>query len=431
MVHQRVGSAGRSAYNLWDMNKHQGFHGLGIAPALLQVLSRWGFDIPTPIQEQCIPQAIAGKDVIGIAQTGTGKTLAFGIPVLQSMAQKRKQGLVLVPTRELAVQVDEALSPVAASLGLTTTVLIGGEPIKRQFKQLHGNPDLLIATPGRLNDHLEQRTVKLNATSYLVLDEADRMLDMGFLPQIKMIIDRLPQERQTLLFSATMPSEIVSVAARYMKLPVRIEVAPSGTAAEDVSQELFFVDHHEKPKLLMNILSEFQGSVLVFTRTKHNARKLTRIIRQLTDHSTIELHSDRSQAQRRDAMDGFRIGRYRVLVATDIAARGIDVSDIELVINYDLPASGEDYVHRIGRTGRAGAVGHAISFAMPHQRADVKAIEQVIRMAVRVSPLPPLHEESVIPAKLHLREEVKRPYLHKPSGKHRPRKYKPVAHNKK
>lgn len=408
------------------MNKHEGFIGLGIAPALIQLLARAGFEIPTPIQEHCIPPAIAGKDVIGIAQTGTGKTLAFGIPILQGMAQKRSHGLILAPTRELAIQIQQALSPIARAVGLTSAVLIGGEPIERQFKQLHRNPDLIIATPGRLNDHLDQRTVKLNSTTHLVLDEADRMLDMGFLPQIKTIIDRLPHERQTLLFSATLPPEIVSVATRYMKMPVRIEVAPPGTAPKEVSQELFFVDHHEKPKLLLNLLAEFQGSVLVFTRTKHNARKLARIIRQLTDNTVTELHSNRSQAQRQDAMHGFKIGRYRILVATDIAARGIDVSDIELVLNYDLPASGEDYVHRIGRTGRAGAVGHAISFAMPHQRADVKAIEQVIRTAVRVSPLPPLHAGSSVPAELQLKPETPRNRQpHRPSGKPRSGTHRP------
>lgn len=371
--------------------QNAGFHGLGIAPKLLEILARSQYTIPTPIQQQCIPLAMEGKDVIGIAQTGTGKTLAFGIPMLQNLAQTRQRGLVVVPTRELAIQVEEALQGIASEIGLKTAVLIGGEAMSRQLKQLRVNPAVIIATPGRLIDHLEQRTVKLQDTRILVLDEADRMLDMGFLPQIKAIFQHLPDQRQTMLFSATMPSEIVSVAARYMKLPVRVEVAPPGTAAAEVSQELFFVDHHDKTKLLLKILSEFQGSVLIFTRTKFSARRLARQVRNSGHQSAIELHSDRSQAQRREAMDGFRIGRYRILVATDIAARGIDVSDIELVVNYDLPATGEDYVHRIGRTGRAGAVGHAISFAMPHQRADVKAIEQVIRTAVRVSPVPPLH----------------------------------------
>jgi ATP-dependent RNA helicase RhlE len=370
--------------------QNAGFHGLGIAPKLMEILAKNDYIIPTPIQQQCIPEAIEGKDVIGIAQTGTGKTLAFGIPMLQALAKEWKKGVVVVPTRELAIQVDEAIQRIASSLGLKTVVLIGGESINPQFKRLKMSPNIIIATPGRLIDHLEQRTVDLRDTKVLVLDEADRMLDMGFLPQIRTIFKHMPEQRQTMLFSATMPPEIVKVATQYMKLPVRVEVAPSGTAAKEVSQELFFVDQHDKMKLLLKILSEVHGSVLVFTRTKFVAKRLAREIRN-SGHNAVELHSNRTQAQRREAMEGFKIGRFRILVATDIAARGIDVSGIELVVNYDLPATGEDYVHRIGRTGRAGAVGHAISFAMPHQRADVKAIEQVIRTAVRVSPVPPLH----------------------------------------
>ena len=373
------------------------FHGLGIAPKILDILAKNRFTVPTPIQRQCIPFAIEQKDVIGIAQTGTGKTLAFGIPMIQCLAQNNGKGLVLVPTRELAIQVDQALHKITSDMNMKTAVLIGGEPMARQWKHLKLNPDIIVATPGRLIDHLNQRSINFRKTRIMVLDEADRMLDMGFLPQIKTVFSHLPEQRQTMIFSATMPAEIVSVAARYMKLPVRIEVAPPGTAPTEVSQELFFVDSMDKTKLLLNILSETHGSVLVFTRTKFSAKKLTKQIRQAGIHSAIELHSNRSQGQRRDAMEGFRIGRYRILVATDIAARGIDVTGIELVVNYDLPANGEDYVHRIGRTGRAGAVGHAISFAMPHQRADVRAIEQVIRTAVRVSPLPKIEGLRTLP----------------------------------
>ncbi len=366
------------------------FHGLGIAPKVLQIIHECGFETPTPIQQQCIPVAIEGRDLMGIAQTGTGKTLAFGIPMLQSLIQEEGEGLVIVPTRELALQVDEALQEIGIQIGIHSVVLIGGEPIDRQIKLLRSRPQVLIATPGRLNDHLLQKTVFLDSTRILVLDEADRMLDMGFLPQIRTILKHLPVKRQTMLFSATIPPEIVNVAARYMQLPVRVEVAPSGTTAADISQELFFVDPKDKIRLLENILLEYQGSVLIFTRTKFAARKLARQVRY-SGHRTIDLHSDRSLAQRKEALEGFKIGKYRVLVATDIAARGIDVSGIELVINYDLPANAHDYVHRIGRTGRAGSVGHAISFAMPHQRSEVKAIEKLIRMAVKVSPVPSLH----------------------------------------
>ncbi len=373
------------------------FHGLGIAPKVLEVLNRYGFVTPTPIQHQCIPIAIEGKDIVGIAQTGTGKTLAFGIPMLQSLIQEEGEGLVVVPTRELAMQVNEALQQIGLEIGIHSVVLIGGEPMEQQIKLLRSRPQVLIATPGRLNDHLQQRTVFLRTTRIMVLDEADRMLDMGFYPQIRSIFEHLPQQRQTMLFSATIPPEIVRVATRYMKLPVSVEVAPSGTTAAEVSQELFFVESKDKTNLLLTLLSQYHGSVLVFAKTKIGARRLARQIRQ-SGYRTADLHSDRSLAQRIDALEGFKIGKYRVLIATDIAARGIDVTGIELVVNYDLPMNTQDYVHRIGRTGRAGSVGHAISFAMPHQKRDVKAIEKLIRMAVKVSPIPQLDSPTSVPS---------------------------------
>jgi ATP-dependent RNA helicase RhlE len=361
-----------------------GFQGLGIAPKLLEILTKSRFVTPTPIQRKSIPIAIEGKDIIGIAQTGTGKTLAFGIPMLQRLAHGGGQGLILVPTRELAVQVDESLQRLGRSFGLKTAVLIGGEDFNRQLRKLKSNVHIIVATPGRLIDHVTRRTLKLNLIKILVLDEADRMLDMGFMPQIKTIFEALPKERHTMLFSATMPTKIVSLVAQYMKLPVRVEVAPAGTTAKDVSQEIFFIPKPEKPDLLKKILAEYKGSTLVFTRTKYEAKKLALQVRKM-GHTANEIHSNRTLSQRREALEGFKLGRYRVLVATDIAARGIDVRNIELVINYDLPEQAEDYVHRIGRTGRAGAVGHAISFAMPHQRNDVKNIERLIKQSL------PLH----------------------------------------
>ncbi|MBI5414948.1 DEAD/DEAH box helicase [Candidatus Peregrinibacteria bacterium] len=363
------------------------FHGLGIAPKILDILTRNNYIVPTPIQQQSIPHALEGKDLMGIAQTGTGKTLAFGIPMLQRLVQAKGLGLIIVPTRELALQVDEAIQKIGRQLGLKTVVLIGGEPIFRQIKRIQANPHIIIATPGRLIDHLEQRTVRLDAVKILVLDEADRMLDMGFAPQVNKILARVPSEKQTMLFSATMPKEIVAIAAKYMKLPIRVEVAPSGTAAKDVTQELFFVDKPNKVSLLIKILSEYRGSVLIFTRTKYEAKRIASKIRD-NGHNASEIHSNRSLSQRREALQGFRIGKYRILVATDIAARGIDVSGIELVINYDLPDNPEDYVHRIGRTGRAGSVGHAISFAAPHQRGGVRSIERLIRQNLPVSQTP-------------------------------------------
>ncbi len=363
------------------------FHGLGIAPGLLQIIEKLRYTNPTPIQHQAIPIAIEGKDVVGIAQTGTGKTLAFGIPMIQRLAQTKGRGLVLLPTRELALQVDEELNKVGRSLGLKTAVLIGGLSIKPQINAINRNPHIIIATPGRLIDHLEQKTVKLDKVNILVLDEADRMLDMGFEPQIRRILRDTPKDRQTMLFSATIPSEIMSIARANMKLPIRIEVAPSGTIVELVSQEIFIVRREAKLRLLEKILGEYKGAILIFTRTKHGAKKVTRAIHMM-GHNVAEIHGNRSLGQRRDALDGFKLGKYRVLVATDIAARGIDFHGIELVVNYDLPSQSEDYVHRIGRTARAGARGHAISFALPEEHQDIRAIERLIRKTIPVS-IPP------------------------------------------
>jgi ATP-dependent RNA helicase RhlE len=374
-----------------------GFDGLGIAPGLLAALDRLKFSTPTPIQAKSIPTAMEGKDLIGVAQTGTGKTLAFGIPMIQRLAQIKGQGLIILPTRELALQVEEHLHKIGGGIGLRTAVLIGGASMNVQIQHLRKNPHIIIATPGRLIDHLNQRTMDLNGVKILVLDEADRMLDMGFAPQINKILAAVPRERQTMLFSATMPDEIARLASKYMKLPVRIEVARAGTAAERVEQEIFFVSKEEKPRLLDKLLSEYHGSVLVFSRTKFGAKKITRNVNSM-GHRAAEIHSNRSLNQRREALDGFKSGKYRVLVATDIAARGIDVTGIELVINYDLPDNAEDYVHRIGRTGRAGHAGRAVSFAAPEERNEVREIERLIRLNLPVSKtieLPPARKPVV------------------------------------
>ncbi|MBI1908118.1 DEAD/DEAH box helicase [Candidatus Uhrbacteria bacterium] len=364
-----------------------GFSTLGIATTLLGILDKAKFTTPTPIQEKSIPVAIDGKDVIGIAQTGTGKTLAFGIPMIQRLAMHKGRGLVILPTRELALQVDESLARIGKPIGMRTAVLIGGENIKKQITQLKGNPHVIIATPGRLIDHMEQKTVKLDDVRILVLDEADRMLDMGFAPQINRILVAVPKKRQTMLFSATMPNDIVDIAKKHMQLPVRVEVAPAGTASERVSQELFIVRKDDKLRLLEKVLNDFDGTVLVFSRTKHGAKKICKAVRAMK-HTAAEIHANRSLNQRREALDGFKNGKYRVLVATDIAARGIDVKGIGLVINYDLPDSADDYVHRIGRTGRAGHEGKAYSFATPDQQSDIRAIERLIRGKLPVSDLP-------------------------------------------
>ena len=357
----------------------------------MDVLKTLKFSVPTPIQHKAIPAALAGEDVIGIAQTGTGKTLAFGIPMLQRLtAAGTGGGLVLLPTRELALQVDEALRTFGAPIGLRTAVCIGGENIRKQVEQIRRRPLVIIATPGRLLDLIEQRAVHLEKTSVLILDEADRMLDMGFAPQINRILGLLPKpaDRQTMLFSATMPDDIVRIATHHMRMPVRVEVAPAGTAAETVEQELYIVPKENRLPLLAHLLEQHHGSVLVFTRTKHGATKLTRAIAQL-GHRVAEIHANRSLGQRRQALEGFKKGAYRVLVATDIAARGIDVSGIELVVNFDLPHS-SDYVHRIGRTGRAGHEGKAVSFALPDQRAEIRDIEKLIRKPLPVATHPGL-----------------------------------------
>lgn len=334
--------------------------------------------------------------MIGVAQTGTGKTLAFGIPMLQRLAVVRGQGLVLLPTRELAIQVDETLQQLGQAIGLRTAIIIGGAPMPRQIQQLKNRPHIIIATPGRLNDHLQQGTANLHQVKILVLDEADRMLDMGFAPQINRIIAKLATDRQTMLFSATMAPEIVTIAKRTMRLPLQVEVAPHGATADRVEHEVFVVPKEQKSRLLRQLLSEYRGTILVFTRTKFGARRLTRSVRDW-GHLAAEIHSDRTLNQRRAALDGFKNGTFRVLIATDIAARGLDVTGIEVVINYDLPSQASDYIHRIGRTARAGRPGKAVSFVQPDQQRDLREIEQLIRMRIAVSKLPNLPS---VPARL-------------------------------
>lgn len=378
---------------------NSGFSGLGIAPVLMEAIARLDYKTPTAIQLQAIPVALQGKDLVGVAQTGTGKTLAFGIPLIQRLNQINGIGLIILPTRELALQVDEVLNKVGSRLGLKTVVLIGGVPIRPQIYALRRNPHVIIATPGRLNDHLQQRTANLKNAEIVILDEADRMLDMGFAPQIKRIFQELPTQRQTMLFSATLAPEIMKMATSFLKLPIRIEVAPTGSIAEHLTQEIFIIHRDDKIRLIDKLLQQYLGPTLIFTRTKHGARKLTKSIRDM-DHSAVEIHSNRSLAQRKDAMAGFKSGKYRILVATDIASRGIDVTGIELVINYDLPTNTEDYVHRIGRTARAGVAGHAISLAMPEQRRELRDIERLIRKVLPISPvpeLPPRRQSKFVP----------------------------------
>ncbi|MGD8628516.1 MAG: DEAD/DEAH box helicase [bacterium] len=397
--------------------RHDNFYGLGIAPKLLNKIESIGYSTPTPIQHKAIPFGIDGKDIVGIAQTGTGKTLAYGIPMIQRLNQTSGKGLVLAPTRELAIQIRAALLPFTQAFHMATAVLIGGERMGKQITALKRKPRIIVATPGRLIDLMGQKFVKLNDVTVLVLDEADRMLDMGFAPQIEKIIRLVPKKRQTMLFSATMPTAIVQIASAHMRMPVRTEIAPSGTAAEGVSHEVFVVEKKLKGALLEKLLEQYRGSVLIFTRTKRGAERVRRTLKK-AGFAAAEIHSDRTLPQRREALNGFKSGKYRILVATDIAARGIDVEGIELVVNYDLPDEPGSYVHRIGRTGRAGMEGKAISLATPDQGSDVRNIEKLIKISISLS------EHPEIPGKQFLTGELtpfqKRLSRHKRSMSRRP-----------
>lgn len=369
------------------INKEQeakSFEGLGIAPRLLSIINSLGFVKPTPIQAQSIPVSLQRKDIVGIAQTGTGKTLAFGVPMIQLLAIHKGIGLVILPTRELAQQVEDNLKKIGEKINLRTAVVIGGVPIGGQLKALKQNPHIIIATPGRLIDHVERKTVNLSTVKILVLDEADMMLDMGFLPQIRTILKQVPKVRQTMLFSATMPAEVVKIASEYMSLPLRIEVAPAGTSAKNIKQEMLIMDGDNRLNYLKKVLSESSGKVLIFARTKRIVKRLTEKMVKF-GFTAAEIHSNRSQGQRKKALAGFKNGQFRIMVATDIAARGIDVSGIELVINYDLPTKSTDYVHRIGRTARAGKSGKAISFVLPTQLKDIKEIEKLISKTIKTT----------------------------------------------
>ena len=337
-------------------------------PSIHADLVAAGFERPTPIQAAAIGPALEGRDIIGLAQTGTGKTAAFALPIIQRLAQRMELGaLVLAPTRELAVQISGVFEQLGRSSGIRVATIVGGVSMDLDLKALKSWPNVLVATPGRLIDHIRLGTVNLAEIEVLVIDEADRMHDMGFIPQIRRILDELPENRQTMMFTATMPKDVERIARMSMKDPVRIQVGRTAPVA-GATQQLFRVSDAEKNSLLLSLLSRDQGNgrVLIFVRTKRGCDKLHRIVSRRFNAARI--HGDREQTDRDDAMNGFREGRYRILIATDIAARGIDVADIEHVINYDFPLSAEDYVHRIGRTARQQATGLATSFVTPNDR---------------------------------------------------------------
>jgi superfamily II DNA/RNA helicase len=345
-----------------------------------------GFEHPTPIQEQSIPVALEGHDLIGCAQTGTGKTAAFGIPIIERLTRiPAKSALILAPTRELATQIWGVLTKLTAhSPELKSALLIGGVAMQPQVRALQRKPRIIVATPGRLVDHLQQRTVSFSALEVLVLDEADRMLDMGFAPQLAQILKHLPKQRQTLLFSATLPPNILQLAQKFLKDPVRVTVGQVSQPAQKVSQSVIETTHAKKNEILLDVLNQREGSVLIFTRTKHRTDRLARHLESY-GHPVSRIHGGRSQGQRNLALAGFRDGKFRILVATDIAARGIDISHIAHVINYDLPQVAEDYVHRIGRTARAGAQGEALSILTPEDRLQWKEISKLLPKSVQVS----------------------------------------------
>jgi len=359
------------------------FSGLGIKDSILKVIADLGLSTPTPIQHQAIPAALSGEDIVGIAQTGTGKTFAFGIPMLQRLATVKGRGLILLPTRELAGQVENSLRSLGGPLGLRTAALIGGEAIGRQLNALRRRPHILVATPGRLIDHLKRGSVRLDDISVLVLDEADMMFDMGFAPQIEEVLKKVPANRQTLLFSATMPAAVMKLAEKHLRAPVRIEVSPAGTTAELVEQEMLLLPRDSRLEQLLLLLKDYKNSVLIFVRTKHGASKLAKKL-QAEKYQAAEIHSNLSFPQRQAALAGFRSGQHRILVATDVAARGLDINGIELVVNFDLPDNSEDYVHRIGRTARAGRKGKAVSFVAPDQIREIQKIERLIRQTLPV-----------------------------------------------
>ena len=355
------------------------FAHLGLQPGLLKAVESLGYSEPTPIQEQAIPVALSGQDILGCAQTGTGKTAAFVLPALQMMGRRKSIGtLVVTPTRELAGQIEEVARGCAKHTGQRIAAVYGGVGYEPQIKKLRRGVELLVATPGRLLDLHQRGEVDLSEVEILVLDEADRMLDMGFWPDVRRIMSLLPAKRQNMLFSATLSRQVMRVAEPMLNDPIRVEVAPSSTPVEAISQAVYPVSEMQKVDLLVRLLEKEQlDRVLVFTRTKHRADRLCRHL----ERSRIKgaaIHSNRTQTQRQRALDGFKDGTYRVLVATDIVARGIDVDRISHVINYDLPAQAQDYVHRIGRTARAGASGTAISFLAAEQTSELRDIELLL-----------------------------------------------------
>jgi len=371
----------------------QHFSDLKLCSALRTNLDKNQFVTPTPVQAQAIPPLLEGRDVVATAQTGTGKTLAFSIPLVEGLAAvprtKSIKALILSPTRELAIQIDEAFRQIAHGMHIRTAVVVGGMSEKAQLRDIQAGAEVVVATPGRLCDYLDRRLIDLSRVAKVVLDEADRMLDMGFLPDLRLIMGKLPAKRHTMLFSATMDASVAGLVASYVNDPVRIAVEACAETASRIDLFCYEVPRGSKFDLLEYLLRNEKGSFLVFVATKEGADRLTKFLER-ESYKVAVIHGDRSQSQRNEALQGFKDGVYRVLVATDVAARGIHVDDIAHVVNYDLPQEAEDFVHRIGRTGRAGSRGASWTFVTPLELSDVRKYERTLGIQVQFRELPPL-----------------------------------------
>ena len=391
---------------------------LGLSPSILKTLANNNYDKPTPIQAQAIPPVLDGRDIVGLAQTGTGKTAAFSLPILHRLSVNMTKGprkiraLILAPTRELATQINDAIWTYSKGLGLRSSFVIGGVPIKKQKRQLADGVDILVATPGRLEDLISQNSCSLNDIETVVLYEADQMLDIGFMPAIRRLLSQMPKKRQTLLFSATMPKEISSLANDYLIDPVHTSVNPISKTADRIDQTVIHMENGAKPTAIFKLVQQHPGKrVIVFCRTKRGSDKVAKKL-GAEGIGADAIHGNKSQGQRQRALDAFRKGDRPVLIATDIAARGIDIREVEVVVNYDLPNVPEAYVHRIGRTARAGASGFAVAFCSPEEQKLLRDIERVIKMKIPAK----MADGSAVPAVYRSIERTK-PTHHRPGSR--------------
>ncbi len=356
----------------------ENFRSLNLEQTLMDSIAFINFKTPTPIQAQAIPVALEGKDILGTAQTGTGKTAAFGIPLINFLLKTKKDNaLIMTPTRELAAQVMQTMNSLIGRGNIRTALLIGGDSMQKQLKQMRRNPRLIVGTPGRINDHLKRNTLRLNNTTFLVLDESDRMLDMGFTPQINQVLQSVPKKHQTLLFSATLGNNIIQLAERYLSNPVRIAVGSTSTPIDKIKQEVIHVKDGDKYNQLIKEIYNRQGSILIFVKTRRNAEKMVKRLKY-DDHDADAIHGNLRQSKRDRVIKAFRNGHFRILVGTDVASRGLDIPAIKHVINFDLPQLPEDFIHRVGRTARAGADGSALSFIGEQDRGKWNAIQRLI-----------------------------------------------------